>query len=357
VVATRQWWQRQDFKLRHRLLSVLLRLDAGRGLVFPFVVTFVATCLPDENHPEVLTALIKSWPSGVACPEAICRQWEEKVSLPVDGSHDWWMIQVLRELGWQALLWLPSPGMEGVSPRPWLSLLRRSLAVENSWHVLNSIWKTLNGLKEWEGSSGEKAAWLVELEQYSRFGSEEKKASDQFVTRHSLLREAIIWRVLFGMRCPPAESPAPVSLGERMAHCLPGAKRLLLLEVFSCLPAMESERPAWLRTWRQYGLRPELQSWQRRFFWKAMVEAAQAGWYLPEEVMEEAIRMLAVETDWKVLETAAGWRPVGERMELLWHDLWRPHLTNRQDNWQKWAWRAWCPASAGGGGKCFSVRW
>jgi hypothetical protein len=77
--------QKQHRQLRERLFSALLRLDAGRGLVLPFV----EACLPRENDPEVLTGLIESWPPGLVCPETIWQQWCKKTRPPVNtGEND-----------------------------------------------------------------------------------------------------------------------------------------------------------------------------------------------------------------------------------------------------------------------------
>jgi hypothetical protein len=357
-----QQQRKQPPRLRRRLFSALLRLDAGRGLVLPFV----EACLPHENDPEVLTGLIESWPPGLLCPETIWQQWCEKTHPPVNAGEDDKDQQHLRKLAWKALFQLPAPETDPKGSPRWLSFLRQQLKFETSPRVLESIWFSLNQLGMWQTSAGERTAWLAELERHSPCDS---KASDRFVTRY--LREAIIWRVLFGMHVPAAETDASVLSKELLSRylsdylnppCLPDEDALsllletmaenalsLLLETMAMLPAMEHDRPAWLATWlatwEKTGAMTGVSSVSRRAFWEVMVRAQKAGLYLAEETMEAAIRALGSETDFSVFRTAASWVPPAGRLQKLWSDLW--HLFS---TFSYAAWRAWRPAGDGPAG-------
>jgi len=349
--------QKQHPGLRQRLFSALLRLDAGRGLVLPFV----EACLPHENDPEVLVALIESWPPGLLCPETIWQQWCEKTRPPVnaDDGGQW----KLRQLAWKALFQLPAPERDPTGSPRWLSFLRQQLKFETSPQVLESIWSGLNQLGMWQTSAEERTAWLAELERHSPFGSEEKKASDRFATRDSVLREAIIWRVLFGMHVPASETDPSVLSQELLSRylsdylnppCLADWNdHSLLLETMAMLPAMEHDRPAWLATWGETGAMTGVSSvfwklfWSWKLFWEVMVRAQEAGLYPAEETMEAAIRAfgaLDTATYSSVFDKASYWVPPAGRLQKLWSDLWEPRLFNRF--WEM-AWRAWRPAGDG----------
>jgi len=338
--------QKQHPQLRKRLFSALLRLDAGRGLVLPFV----EACLPHENDPQVLVALIESWPPGLVCPETIWQQWCEKTRPPVNADNG--NQQQLRQLAWKALFQLPAPEKDPTGSPRWLSFLRQQLKFETSPQVLESIWSGLNQLGRWLTSAGERTAWLAELERHSPCGS---KASDRFVTEDSLLREAIIWRVLFGMHVPATETDAPVLSRELLSryfsdylNYLPPLSHKdahsLLLRTMATLPAMEHDRPAWLDTWEKTGAMTGGSSVSREAFWEVMVRAQEVGLYPAEETMEAAIRGLSSERDFSVLDTAASWVPPAGRLQKLWADLWEPYLFSR---FSYTAWRAWRPAGDG----------
>jgi hypothetical protein len=344
--------RKQHPRLRERLFSALLRLDAGRGLVLPFV----EACLPHENHPEVLAGLIKSWPPGLVCPETIWQQLCKKTRPPVNADKDNGARQNLRQLAWQALFQLPAPETDQTGSPPWLFFLRQQLKFETSYWVLESIWRGVDQLGMWPTSAGERAAWLAELERHSRLGS---KASDRFVTRGSLLREAIIWRVLFGMHVPAAETDASVLSRELLSRYLSNylnclktpclchedySSLILLLKTMAMLPAMEHDRRAWLATWEETGAMTGVSSVSRKAFWEVMVRAQEAGLYPAEETMEAAIRALGSETDYIVFSTAASWVPPAGRLQKLWSDVWEPHLF---DTFSEMAWRAWRPATDG----------
>jgi hypothetical protein len=344
-----QRWQKQPPQLRERLFSALLRLDAGRGLVLPFV----EACLPHEKHPQVLAGLIESWPPGLVCPETIWQQWCEKTCPPVKADDV--TQQQLRQMAWKALFQLPAPERDPTGSPRWLSFLRQQLKFETSPRVLTSIWSGLNQLGRWPTSAEERTAWLAELERHSPYGS---KASDRFVTRNSVLRESIIWRVLFGMQVPAAETAetdASVLSRELLSryfsdylNYLPPLSHKnahsLLLNTMAILPAMEHGRPAWLTTWEETGAMTGDSSVSREAFWKMMVRAQEAGLYPAEETMEAAIRALGSETDSDVLNTAADWVPPAGRLQKLWSDLWEQHLFSR---FSYTAWRAWRPAGDG----------
>jgi len=334
--------------LRGRLFSALLRLDAGRGLVLPFV----EACLPHENHPEVLSALIESWPPGLVCPETIWQQLCKKTHPPVnadDGNQ-----QKLRQLAWQALFQLPAPERDPTGSPRWLSFLRQQLKFETSPHVLESIWSGLNQLGMWQTSAEERTAWLAELERHSPCGS---KASDRFVTGDSLLREAIIWRVLFGMHVPADETDPSVLSRELLSRYLsdylnPPCKLdwsalSLLLKTMAMLPAMEHDRPAWLATWGKTGAMTGVPSLFRKAFWEVMVRAQKAGLYPEEETMEAAIRALGSEPYFTAFYKASYWVPPAGRLQKLWSDVWEPHLFSKDSVLETAAWRAWRPASDG----------
>jgi hypothetical protein len=344
--------QKQHPGLRGRLFSALLRLDAGRGLVLPFV----EACLPRERDPEVLAGLIGSWPPGLVCPETIWQQWCKKTRPPVNAGEDDGVQQELRQVAWQALFQLPAPETDWTGSPRWLSFLRQQLEFETSPLVLKSIWYSLNRLGMWPTSAGERTAWLAELERHSRFRSE---VSDRFVTRY--LREAIIWRVLFGMHVPEAETDASVLSKELLSRCLsdylnPSCKldwndHSLLLETMAILPAMEHDRRAWLDTWGETGAMTGGSSVSREafweVFWKVMVRAQKAGLYPAEETMEAAIRALGTlgsKTDFYVFDTAADWVPPAGRLQKMWSDLWDPHLFS---TFSYPAWQVWRPAGDG----------
>jgi hypothetical protein len=346
--------QKEDPEVRKRLFSALLRLDAGRGLVLPFV----EACLPHENHPEVLAKLIESWPPGLVCSETIWEQWCEKTRPPVKSGEDAWDQQQLRQLAWQALFQLPAPERAPTGSPRQLSFLRQQLKFETSSQVLKSIWSSLNQLGRWPTSAGERTAWLAELERHSPYGS---KASDQFFTDDSLLREAIIWRVLFGMHVPAAETDASVLSRELLSrylsdylNCLTPSFSLLpvryqdallrILETMTMLPAMEHDRRAWLATWEKTGAMRGGSPVSRELFWKVMVRAQEAGLYPAEETMEAAIQALGSETNSDIFGTASSWAPPAGRLQKLWSDLWEPRVFNRFGGM---AWRAWRPATDG----------
>jgi hypothetical protein len=323
--------RKEDPRLRKRLFSALLRLDAGRGLVLPFV----EACLPHENDPEVLAGLIQSWPPGLVCPETIRQQWCEKTRPPVNAGEDDKDQQKLRQLAWQALFQLPAPETDRTGSPRWLSFLRQQLKFETSPLVLESIWDSLNQLGMWQTSAEERTAWLAELERHSPCGS---KASDRFVTRDALLREAIIWRVLFGMHVPAAETDASVLSRELLSRYLSDYLKtpsylpygneddfslILLLKTMAMLPAMEHDRRAWLATWEETrAMMTEVSYVSRKAFWEMMVRAQEAGLYPAEETMEAAIRALGSETYFYVFSTAAHWVPPAGRLQKLWSDLW-----------------------------------
>jgi len=350
-----QRWRKEDPRLRGRLFSALLRLDAGRGLVLPFV----EACLPHENHPEVLSALIESWPPGLVCPETIWEQWCEKTRPPVNAGEDDWDQQQLRELAWKALFQLSAPERDPTGSPRWLSFLRQQLKFETSSQVLKSIWSGLDEMGMWQTSAEERTAWLAELERHSPCGS---KASDRFVTRDAVLREAIIWRVLFGMHVPAAETDASVLSKELLSrylsdylNCLetpllpmPHWDALsLLLKTMAMLPAMEHDRRAWLTTWEETGAMTGGSYVSREAFWEVMVRAQEAGLYPAEETMEAAIRALGaldIATYSSVFDKASYWVPPAGRLQKLWSDLWEQCLFNR---FWGMAWRAWRPAGDG----------
>jgi hypothetical protein len=342
-----QRWRKQPPQLRKRLFSALLRLDAGRGLVLPFV----EACLPHENHPEVLAGLIESWPPGLVCPETIWQQWCKKTRPPVKADNG--NRQQLRQLAWQALFKLPAPERDPTGSPRWLSFLRQQLKFETSPHVLKSIWSGLNQLGMWQTSAGERTAWLAELERHSPCGS---KASDRFVTRDALLREAIIWRVLFGMHVPADKTDPSVLSKELLSRYLSDYLKTpsclldddtssLLLKTMAMLPATEHDRQAWLAAWEKTGAMTGGSSVSRKAFWEVMVRAQEAGSYPAEETMEAAIRALGSETDFSVFDTAASWVPPAGQLQKLWADLWRPYVFS--ENWllRNIAWKAWRPAS------------
>jgi hypothetical protein len=344
--------QKQHPGLRGRLFSALLRLDAGRGLVLPFV----EACLPHENHPEVLAALIGSWPPGLVCPETIWQQWCEKTRPRVNADD--WNQQQLRQVAWQALFQLPAPETDPKGSPYWLSFLRQQLKFETNYWVLKFIWDSLNQLGRCPTSAEERTAWLEELEWHSPFGSEEKKASDQFITDDSLLREAIIWRVLSGMHADGTD--ASVLSRELLSrylsdylnclkpHCLHNEDApSLLLQTMAMLPAMEPDRPAWLSTWEKTGAMTGGSYVSRKLFWEVMVRAQKAGLYPAEETMEAAIRALGSETDSDVFETASDWVPPAGRLQKLWSDLWEPHVFDTSSEISEMAWRARRPATDG----------
>ncbi|QUV83582.1 hypothetical protein J8C01_13025 [Chloracidobacterium sp. D] len=344
-----QRWRKQPPGLRKRLFSALLRLDAGRGLVLPFV----EACLPHENHPEVLAGLIESWPPGLVCPETIWQQWCEKTRPPVNADEDDWDQQQLRQLAWKALFQLPAPETDPKGSPRWLSFLRQQLKFETSSWVLKSIWYSLDELGMWQTSAEERTAWLAELERHSPFGSGEKKVSDQFVTRDALLREAIIWRVLSGMHA--SETDASVLSRELLSRYLSDYLNCLkprylhnedtpslLLQTMAMLPAMEHDRPAWLATWGETGAMTGGSYVSRKLFWEVMVRAQKAGLYPAEETMEAAIRALGSETDSDVFDTAASWVPPAGRLQKLWSDIWERHLLK---TFSYAAWEVWYPVS------------
>jgi hypothetical protein len=359
-----QQWRKEDFEARKRLFSALLRLDAGRGLVLPFV----KACLPHENHPLVLDGLIESWPPGLVCPETIWQQWCEKTHPPVSDDDDDWNQQRLRQLAWQALFQLPAPETDPTGSAHWLSFLRQQLKFETSYWVLKFIWDSLNKLGMWPTSAGERTAWLAELERHSPCGS---KASDRFVTRDAprrkaiicdaiIIYEAIIWRVLSGMHVPAAETDTSVLSRELLSHylsdylnclktrCLRNDNALLrLLETMAMLPAMEHDRPAWLATWGETVAMTRGSYVSRELFWEVMVRAQKAGLYPAEETMEAAIRALRSEKRFSVLSTASYWVPPAGRLQKLWSDVWEPHVFDRSSEISGVAWRAWRPARDG----------
>jgi hypothetical protein len=348
--------RKQHPGLRGRLFSALLRLDAGRGLVLPFV----EACLRHENDSQVLAGLIESWPPGLVCPETIWQQWCEKTRPPVNADEDDESHQKLRQLAWKALFQLPAPETDPKGSPHWLSFLRQQLKFETSSRVLESIWYSLNQLGMWRTSAGERTAWLAELERHSAFGSEEKKASDQFITDDSLLREAIIWRVLLGMHVPVAETDASVLSRELLSRYLSDYLNYLnspfltnedalsrLLKTIAMLPAMEHDRPAWLDTWGETGAMTGGSPVSRKLFWEVMVRAQKAGLYPAEETMEAAIRALGSETGSNLLDTAVSWVPPAGRLQKLWSDLWEPHVFDTSSEISGMAWRAWRPAGDG----------
>jgi len=345
-----QQQQKQRPGLRERLFFALLRLDAGRGLVLPFV----EACLPHENHPEVLAGLIGSWPPGLVCPETIWEQWCEKTRPPVNADNG--NQQKLRQLAWQALFQLSAPETDPKGSPRWLSFLRQQLKFETSSRVLESIWYSLNRLGMWQTSAGERTAWLAELERHSPCGS---KASDRFVTGDALLREAIIWRVLFGMHVPAAETVSSVFSRELLSRYLSDYLNYLnspfltnedalsrLLKTMAMLPAMEHDRRAWLDTWEKTGAMTGGSSVSRKAFWEVMVRAQEVGLYPAEKTMEAAIRTLGSERYLIVLDTAASWVPPAGRLQKLWSDFWEPYLFRTQFSLGM-ALRAWRPASDG----------
>jgi len=349
-----QQWRKEDFEVRKRLFSALLRLDAGRGLVLPFV----EACLPHENHPEVLAALIESWPPGLVCPETIWQQLCKKTRPPVKaGEHDETQKE-LRQLAWQALFQLPAPERDPTGSPRWLSFLRQQLKFETSCHVLQSIWSGLNRLGRWPTSAEERTAWLAELERHSPCGS---KASDRFVTDDALLCEAIIWRVLFGMQVPAAETDASVLSRELLSRylsdylnppCLADCNdHLRLLKTMATLPAMEGDRRAWLstweETWEETGAMTGISSLSREAFWEVMVRAQEAGLCPAEETMKAAIRALGSETNAFVRRMASHWVPPAGRLQKLWSDLWEPYMFDTSSAISEMAWRAWRPAGDG----------
>ena len=347
-----QWRKRQGKqhrRLRERLFSALLRLDAGRGLVLPFV----EACLPRENDPEVLTRLIESWPPGLVCPETIWQQWCKKTRPPVNADDE--NKQRLRQLAWKALFQLPTPESYPTGSPHWLSFLRQQLKFETSYWVLKSIWDSLNQMGRWPTSAEERTAWLAELERHSPCGS---KASDRFVTGNAPLREAIIWRVLFGMQVPAAETEASVLSRELLSRylsdyltppsCLPDANyRSRLLKIMAMLPAMEHDRREWLAAWEETWEETEAMtgdsSVPRKAFWEVMVQAQKVGLYPAEETMEAAIRALGSETDVSVFRTAADWAPPAGRLQKLWSDFWEPYMFSDDRVLKNIAWRAWRP--------------
>jgi len=335
-------------KLRQRAWQALFQLDPERGLVLPFV----EACLPHENHPEVLSALIESWPPGLVCPETIWQQWCEKTRPPVSAGEDDGSQQELRQLAWQALFQLPAPERDPTGSPRWLSFLRQQLKFETSPRVLKSIWDSLNQLGTWPTSNEERTAWLAELERHSPCDS---KASDRFVTRDAPLREAIIWRVLFGMHVP-ADKTAPSVLSKELLSrylsdylktpscLLDGNERSRLLKTMAMLPAMEHDRRAWLDTWEKTGAMTAVSSVSREAFWEVMVRAQEAGLYPAEETMEAAIQALGSEKDFPVFRAAASWAPPAGRLQKLWSDLWDPHLFSTL---LYTVWKAWRPATDG----------
>jgi hypothetical protein len=346
-----QRWQEENPKVRGRLFSALLRLDAGRGLVLPFV----EACLPRENHPEVLAALIESWPPDLVCPETIWQQLCKKTRPPVKAGEDDETQKELRRLAWKALFQLPAPETDPKGSPRQLSFLRQQLKFETSYWVLTSIWDSLNELGRWPTSAEERTAWLAELERHSPCGS---KASDRFVTLDAPLREAIIWRVLFGMHA--AETDASVLSRELLSRylsdylnclktpCLPGEAALSrLLKTMVMLPVMESDRRAWLSTWEEMRTMTGGLSASRRAFWEVMVRAQEAGLYPAEETMKAAIRALSSESDFSVLDTAASWVPPAGRLQKLWSDVWESRLLGTSSAISEMAWRAWRPAGDG----------
>jgi hypothetical protein len=332
-----------QWKLRQLAWKALFQLDAGRGLVLPFV----EACLPHENHPEVLAKLIQSWPPGLVCPETIWQQWCEKTRPPVNADDE--DQQKLRQLAWQALFQLPASERDPTGSPRWLSFLRQQLKFETSPRVLESIWDSLNQLGMWQTSAEERTAWLAELERHSPCGS---KASDRFVTRDALLREAIIWRVLFGMHVPAAETDASVLSRELLSRYLSDYLKtpcLLdrndhFLKAMAMLPAMEHDRPAWLATWEETGAMTGGSSVSRGAFWEVMVRAQEVGLYPAEETMEAAIRALGSDLDSYVFCTAASWVPPAGRLQKLWADFWEPYLFS---TFSYTAWWAWRPAGDG----------
>jgi hypothetical protein len=343
--------RKQHPRLRGRLFSALLRLDAGRGLVLPFV----EACIPHENHPEALAKLIPSWPPGLVCPETIRQQWCKKTRPPVKADNG--NQRKLRQLAWQALFQLPAPETDPKGSPHWLYFLRQQLKFEISSEVLESIWDNLNQLGRWPTSTEERTAWLAELERHSPCGS---KASDRFVTRDALLREAIIWRVLFGMQVPAAETDTSVLFGELLSHYLSDYLNCLktrclrnehavsrLLETMAMLPATEHDRRAWLDTWGETGAMTGGSPVSRKAFWEVMVRAQKAGLYPAEETMEAAIRALGSEKHFSVLDTASYWVPPAGRLQKLWADLWEAHVFDTSSEISEMAWRAWRPAGDG----------
>jgi hypothetical protein len=342
--------QEQHPGLRIRLFSALLRLDAGRGLVLPFV----EACLPHENHPQVLAALIESWPPGLVCPETIWQQWCEKTHPPVNAND--MAQQQLRQMAWQALFQLPAPERDPTGSPRRLSFLRQQLKFESSCWVLKSIWDSLNRLGMWPTSAEERTAWLAELERHAPCGS---KASDRFVTRDALLREAIIWRVLFGMQVTAAETDASVLSRELLSRYLSDYLNCLkprrlhnedapswLLKTMAMLPAMEHDRRAWLATWEKTGAMTGGSPLSREAFWQVMVRAQEVGLYPAEETMEAAIRALGSEEAFGVFDKASYWVPPAGRLQKLWSDLWEPYLFRTRFP-SETAWRAWRPAGDG----------
>jgi len=341
--------QKQHPGLRARLFSALLRLDAGRGLVLPFV----EACLPHENDPEALAGLIESWPPDLVCPETIRQQLCKKTCPPV--KADDWNQQQLRQVAWKALFQLPAPERDPTGSPRWLSFLRQQLKSETSPRVLESIWSGLNQLGMWQASAEERTAWLAELERHSRFGSEEKKSSNRFVT--SYLREAIIWRVLFGMQVPAAETDASVLSRELLSRylsdylgtlsCLRDEHPLSpLLKTMAMLPAMEHDRREWLDTWEKTGAMTGGSSVSRKAFWEVMVRAQEVGLYPAEETMEAAIRALGSEKAFGVFDKASYWVPPAGRLQKLWSDIWEPYLFRTRFP-SETALRAWRPAGDG----------
>jgi G:T-mismatch repair DNA endonuclease (very short patch repair protein) len=336
-------------KLRQLAWKALFQLDAGRGLVLPFV----EACLPHENHPEVLAGLIESWPSGLVCPETIWQQWCKKTQPPVKADNG--DQQKLRQLAWKALLRLPAPQRDPTGSPRQLSFLRQQLKFETSPRVLKSIWSGLNRLGRWSTSAEERTAWLAELERHSPRGS---KASDRFATLDALLREAIIWRVLFGMHVRVDKTDPSVLSRELLSRYLsdylktPSCLRdedapSLLLKTMAMLPAMEHDRRAWLDTWEETGAMTGGSSVSRKAFWEVMVRAQKAGLYPAEETMEAAIRALGSETHPYALNTAAAWVPPAGWLQKLWADFWELHLFNTSSEISEMAWRAWRPAGDG----------
>jgi len=215
--------------------------------------------------------------------------------------------------------------------------------------VLESIWFGLNQLGRWPTSAGERTAWLAELERHPPYGS---KASYQFAPLD--LREAIIWRVLFGMHVPADETDAFVLSREFLSRyssdylktpCLAyWNDRALLLKTMAMLPAMEHDRRAWLTAWGETGAMTEDSYVSRKLFWEVMVRAQEVGLYPAEETMEAAIRALGSETDSDVFDKASYWVPPAGRLQKLWSDFWEPHLFSK---FSERAWRAWRPAGDG----------
>jgi hypothetical protein len=312
-------------------------------LVLPFVKAF----LPRENDPEVLGALIESWPPGLVCPETIWQQWCKKTRPPVKADNG--DQRKLRQLAWQALFQLPAPETDPKGSPRWLSFLRQQLKFETSPLVLKSIWDSLNELGRWQASAEERTAWLAELERHSPCGS---KASDRFVTLDALLHEAIIWRVLFGMHAD--ETGASVLSRELLlrylldylktpSYLLDGNERSLLLETMAMLPAMEHDRRAWLSAWEKTGVMTGGSFVFQKAFWKMMVRAQEIGLYPAEETMEAVIQALGSNLDSCVFYTAADWVPPAGRLQKLWSDLWEPCLFSKFP-YRAWvAWEAWRP--------------